>query len=156
MKQIVWIFGVSASGKETFINSLLEDSVLQKMLSIKDKRIAISKQSLKNLGKLDQSRASVLDEVFNLILSNEVVLIKWQYGDTLLGTPNTLCVKFPTLKHTCVKLTADKPEQARRLKTKTWWHDIDQEDEFLASEGALVGSSIKKLPPNFEVIELQW
>jgi len=109
-----------------------------------------------NLGKLDQSRYSIVDETSSLIKLNEVVVIKWQYGDTLLHTPITLRTMFPKLEHIVIKLNVDHDEQIRRLRTKTWWHDQGQEDEFIAKELKLVEDSVETLKTKFIITELKW
>ena len=150
MKQIIWIFGTSASGKETFIKSLKDDDLLKKVLGI-DEEVAISNESLKNLGKLDKSRLSIIDDVLELSSSNDVIVIKWQYGDTLLDTPNLLYKKLPNFKHRAVKLNVDTQEQVRRLQTKSWRYDHGKEENFIANELELVDSSIGQLNPDLEV-----
>src|SRR5664279_4379088 len=145
MKEIIWVYGTSASGKETFIKSLIKNSDLQKSLGLENKSFIISDESLKNLGNLDGLRASIIDEVSNLLESNNSVVIKWQYGDTLLNSPKVLQDKFPDLKHIVIKLKVDQQEQIRRLKTKSWWHDDGRESEFIAKELVLVDESIMKL-----------
>ncbi|NCU37816.1 hypothetical protein EOL96_02020 [Candidatus Saccharibacteria bacterium] len=156
MKQIIWIFGTSAAGKETFMKTLLHENDLQEILGIDGKRIAISKQSLENLGKLDKSRASIVNEVRGLLKFNEVVVIKWQYADSLLRTPNTLYSQFMMYKHSAVKLSVTKKEQIRRLKTKTWWHDEGAEGKFLANELLLVEKSIEELNAQFIITDMEW
>lgn len=156
MKAIVWVFGTSASGKETFISQLLKDSLLQEALGLDVKPIAVSQQSLINLGRLDESRSSIVDEISELIKVNEAVVIKWQYGDTLLNTPTILQTTYPLFRHVIIKLNVDHDEQARRLRTKTWWHDTGLEDKFIANEMKLVEDSITKLGAQFIVAELKW
>ena len=155
MKEIIWVFGTSAAGKETFIEKLLIDTKLQKTLGLSSKSIAVSKQSLVNLGKLDGSRRSIVNEVAELITLNEIVVIKWQYGDTLLHTPTTLHAMFPTFKHAVVNLSVDRDEQIRRLRTKPWWSDIGQENEFIANELKLVEDSVENLGKGFTITELE-
>jgi hypothetical protein len=156
MKEIIWVFGTSASGKETFIKAILNDKELQKTFDLDDSKIAISKESLRNLGKLDTSRASILDEVSHLRKSNDVIVIKWQYGDTLLHMPDAIREEVPAYKHTVIKLNVPKDEQVRRLKTKTWWHNEGEEDEFIAEELLLVEKSIAELDDRFTIKELDW
>ena len=156
MKEIIWIYGTSASGKETFIKSLMKNRDLQKSLGLDSHSLAISGESLKNLGNLSESRASIVDEVANLLKTKDAVIIKWQYGDTLLDSPNILHDKFPHLKHTIIKLNVDQLEQVRRLKTKSWWHDEGKESEFTTKESLLVGESIKKLNSGFNIVSYDW
>lgn len=156
MKEVLWVFGTSASGKETFIKALISDKTLREDLAVDDRKVAASAQSLKNLGKLDGSRASILDEVSELLELNDTVPIKWQYGDTLLRTPDVLYAQLPTVKHRVIRLNVDRGEQIRRLKTKTWWHDEGQEDDFIDNELKLVEGSIKALGLGFTVTELKY
>jgi predicted kinase len=53
MKEIIWVYGTSASGKETFIRELINNDELKKLLKIENVPIAISNDSQIHLGKLD-------------------------------------------------------------------------------------------------------
>lgn len=156
MKQIIWVFGTSASGKETFIRELLHNKELQGRFGITDKKIALSEQSLKNLGALGDLRTTILQEVTSLLTTNEVVLIKWQYGDTLLNTPNQLQAQLPTLYHEVINLKVEQNEQIRRLRTKSWWYDTSKEPQFITREQQIVIKSLAKLPHAFTIVNFNW
>ncbi len=156
MKEIIWVFGTSASGKETFIKALLNDNDLQKALGIDGEQIAVSDESLNNLGKLDKSRAIIINEASRLLETHEVLLIKWQYGDTLQNIPDLLYSQYPAYKHTVIKLNVGLKEQKRRLQTKSWWHDKGQEDKFIAKELKLVEDSVEGLSGRFIIIVQKW
>lgn len=156
MKKIIWIFGVSAAGKETFMKSIIVDDELRKKLGLENVKVAISEESLVNLGKLDVSRLSVVSEVETLIKTNGAVLIKWQYGDSILNNPEVLYKKFAKAEHTIVNLVVTLPEQVKRLNTKSWWHDVGQEEVFVAKETVLVRESIENLRNTFNVLDVEW
>ncbi|MFZ3009951.1 MAG: hypothetical protein WA030_02950 [Candidatus Microsaccharimonas sp.] len=156
MKEVIWVYGTSGSGKETFIKSLLVTSDLKKAFQLDNKTLVASEESLRNLGQLDNSRSSILEEVANLIRTNDVVVIKWQYGDTLLNSPNVLYERFPNLKHVVIRLNVEADEQTQRLKTKSWWTDNGKESEFIEKEISLVESSIKALNPAFDIFRHNW
>lgn len=156
MKIIIWVYGTSGSGKETFIKSLLNSDDLKKTFHLDNMSLVASKESLKNLGKLDNSRSSIIEEVATLIQKNDAVIIKWQYGDTILNSPEVLYRRFPTFKHTVIKLTVKNDKQVKRLKTKPWWTDNGKEKGFIEKEVLLVESSIKALNPGFEVLTHDW
>lgn len=156
MKEIIWVYGTSASGKETFIRKLINNDELKKLLKVENVPIAMSNNSLIHLGKLDDSRLSILSEAAELLKVNNTVVIKWQYGDSLLDSPNVLRNKFPNYKHTVIILNTDRSEQIRRLRTKMWWHDDGKEDEFIIKELSIVDKSIKKLDDGFNVINFDW
>ena len=152
MKDIVWIFGVSASGKETFIKSLIRDPRLAEKFGWRNQKIAISSESLINLGSLDNARLSIINEVSGLIVSNDIVLIKWQYGDSLLHTPQKLQDLFPDIKYSIIVMHVNETEQIKRLRTKPWWHDVGSETEFIANENKLVNKCVTELATTFTVI----
>lgn len=156
MKKIVWIFGVSAAGKETFMKSVIGEDKLRKKLGLENVTVAISEESLSNLGKLDGSRLSVVSEVETLIKTNDAVLIKWQYGDSILNSPEVLYKKFSKAEHIIVNLVVTLPEQVNRLKAKSWWHEVGKEESFIAKETVLVRESIKKLRSTFSVLDVKW
>ncbi|MEO6761704.1 MAG: hypothetical protein ABI220_05035 [Candidatus Saccharimonadales bacterium] len=154
MREIVWVFGVSASGKETFMKSLIQSPQLARQFGWDGRKIVICKESLVNLGSLDESRTSIINEVSALFGTNDVVLIKWQYGDSLLQTPQKLQEMFPNAKHSIIVMNVNDTEQVKRLRTKPWWHDMGSEIEFIASENKLVNQSVAELATTFTVIHL--
>jgi len=155
MKQIIWIYGTSAAGKETFIKSLISNADLRQKVDI-DEGFVISDGSLINLGKLDGSRESIIEEVSTLIERNSTVVVKWQYGDTLLDSPNRLRIRLPTMTHRVINLNVGQNEQIRRLKTKSWWRDSGSEGAFISHELQLVYESLLKLEPDINVLQYDW
>ena len=156
MQKIIWVFGSSASGKETFITSLMKDEALQNLYGITNAQIATCRATFDNLGDLRKLRESINNEVKHLLEENEVILIKWQYGDTLLKTPEKLQKKYPENEHIVIVLHVDHKELVRRLRIKSWWHDIGKEDEFITKELQLVSRSIKSLGADFIIKKQQW
>ncbi|MCA9318486.1 hypothetical protein KDA06_02495 [Candidatus Saccharibacteria bacterium] len=156
MKQIIWVFGTSAVGKETFMKAALNDAELQKALNLETQKIAISQESLRHLGALDGSRDTVRKDVLGLLKTNDAVFVKWQYGDTLLNTPNKLVADLPGVRHIAITLMVANEEKIKRLRTKSWWHDTGKESPFIAEEQRTVVTALGQLSDAFELVDLSW
>jgi hypothetical protein len=156
MKKIVWVLGTSAAGKATFLREQARGNRSQTLIGTRNKKVGVSKQSLINLGQLDDSRTSIITEVSELLAEKDAVFIKWQYGDSLLHIPEILYKKYPDIQHRAIVLKVGEAEQIRRLRTKSWWHEVGREKDFIAKEQELVSRAIADLPENFIVSERQW
>ena len=138
------------------MSRLIHDVSLQQKLGLADTTIGISKESFKNLGKLDGSRDSVVKDVRQLVEKYDTVLIKWQYGDSILKSPQNLLKIFPSYQHKIIHLLVIEVEQIRRLQTKDWWHEVGNEKEFISDEVSRVHSAINELSEKYEVINFDW
>ena len=83
MKEIVWVYGVSASGKETFIRKVVEERPedLLRQLGWLGKKVVASQASLSYIGQTDddevvKKRREIEDEVPRLADDNDVILVK--------------------------------------------------------------------------------
>ncbi len=124
MKEVYWVVGESAAGKETFIKNMISGNLteLEEKLNIKNKKIIASKESLRLIGvKLSNKRELILVEIPKLLKDADVVFIKWQSVDSKTDLMNRLKVILPSAKHIIIKLDASKEELIKRLPLKPLW-----------------------------------
>lgn len=156
MKEIVWVFGTSASGKETFIKHVVNDEPadLIKNLGWEDKVVSASDESLELIdGALGELRDRIIEKIPLLLQNTDVVLIKWQYVDSAAKRPQHLKDSLPDAKHKIIELKVDRDELVLRLPRKHWWHDLGKEKESLNQELGMVAASLDALP-DFEKISI--
>ena len=148
MKEVIWVFGLSASGKETFIKyiSASDDTELLSKLGLSTKRISFSTNSLKLIGgELDEQRDSILSEVQKLLSSSDVILIKWQFVDSIAKRPQKLKLLLPTARHKIICLVTDVDEIAKRLPHKPLWRQPGKERQLAKAEIPKVLQAINEL-----------
>ena len=157
MKEVVWIFGNSAAGKETFIRHITDgdDPALLTKLGWANKQLAPCHASINYIGQFDedpviQKRAMILDEVPKLIAQADVVLIKWQAVDSMSGRIEELEALLPNVNHRIIQIITTDEELAKRLPQKSWWWEDGNTEEFISEERTKVANYItelhKKLP----------
>lgn len=153
MKEIVWVFGNSASGKATFIRRVVKDTKLHVAFGWKAMSVAGCEASLKYIGQspIAESREEIIDQVASLLNDADVVLIKWQLVDSLASRLTRLQQKIPEAEHRIIRLEASRAEMIRRLQQKTWWYDYGKEDDFIDSEIKSVEESIDSVKDTFAV-----
>lgn len=156
MKEVVWIFGTSATGKETFIKKVIKDKELQERMGWKNKSISFCSESIDHIGQFDgdpaiERRKMILHKVPQLLENNDIVLIKWQIVDSKAQLPQKLKKVTIKAKHVIIRLEAPEQELVKRLRNKSWWHDYGKELEFIHLERDLVRKSISQLQNEFEV-----
>lgn len=85
MKELVWVFGNSAAGKETFIRNIANGKATgaTEKLGWTNINVAISEASIKFIGQFNNDpitkhRDKILTEVPELLKHSDVVLIKYQ------------------------------------------------------------------------------
>lgn len=159
MKELVWVFGTSASGKQTFISNILRDKELKNRLGYKGQDIAACQRSLDYLGHIGQEeivdeRRLIVNDVKHLLENHDVVLVKWQYIDSELKTPQTLKNQLPDIKHHVMNLSISSKENKKRLSGKTWRKEMFNDTEFSNREVALVKCCLDELPPEFCITTL--
>ncbi len=150
MKEVAWIFGTSASGKETFIRNAANNQPALEALGWMGRPLAACQSSLKYIGQFDgdpiiEHRRKILEEVPLLLDSVEVVLIKWQSVDSWISLPQKLREGLPGVRHRIIELRASLPELEKRLKQKPWWTDYGHEKEFIGEELEEVSRTTKDL-----------
>lgn len=157
MKEVVWIFGTSASGKETLINKLVnyKPAELIGRLVWKNKKIVACKESLDLIGgELDDLREQILEEVPKLLAKSDVVLIKWQYVDSLAKRLQRLKELLPETKHRIIELKVEVDELIKRLPNKKLWTNYGEEKALYDVELKVVPEELAKLSDQFEVVSL--
>ena len=164
MKEIIWVFGVSAVGKEAFCRYITNNptSELLSKINIASKRIAVSEISTRATGKftgdpLVRERENIPKEVSNLLNDHDVVFIKWQYTDTTEGIFKEVEEVNPSTIVKIVLLQASEDIIASRLLSKEWWqNENSQEDPMqnVLDEQELVQEQLSKLNNKYSVVTL--
>lgn len=155
MKQIVWIMGTSAVGKETFMHFLVEhpdDQIVSEInLSFP---LVVSEQSLKNVVHAGDSRAigrlDIINEVIQLTKSANTILIKWQYADSKMQIPQKLLDAYPQARHRIILLHIQSDLLDKRLGSRTWWNSIKDKKSFVKLENKIVTDSVNQLSAHME------
>ena len=158
MKEVVWVCGPSAVGKETLIRKLVTESepVLAQRLGWQGKRILVSEISLIDIGRGDDDpilaeREKILDEVPIHLKNADIVLIKWQEVDSGADRPMRLKRLLPNEKHRALFLDADFDELCEREVHKWWWNQEDSPREYRAKELKLVAKYLDDLRNDFNI-----
>ena len=149
MKEVVWVFGTSASGKETFIKRVASGKPfdLIKNLGWEGKAVTASNESLNLIdGELGELRDKVIEKIPVLLQKTDVILIKWQYVDSAAKRPQRLKDSLPDARHRIIELEVDMDELVMRLPRKHWWYDLGKEKESLTKELDMVANSLGQLP----------
>jgi len=155
MKEVVWIFGNSTAGKETFIKYVVEsrDEQLYARLDWKSKNVKASVSSIRNIGQYNNDPVTlkhddILTEVPLLLREADVVLIKWQIVDSEANRIEKLMAILPNVRHRIILIATPHNELVKRLLNKSWWDD-DDVDAFIEEETIgleeLIGSLKDKL-----------
>lgn len=132
MKEVIWVMGPSAVGKETFIKTIAGDLAALKLLNLENKSIVSCGASYHFNGNykddpIDEAREKIFDEIPDLLKNYDVVLIKWQHIDSELNRLERLKELLPEAMHRAVLLVTPRHELAERLPVKSWWHDYGKE-----------------------------
>ena len=92
MKELVWVFGISAAGKETFIRNVVNGKAAKAVekLGWENLSVAASEASLQYFDHSSDTpntkqRDEILTEVPELLKQSDVVLIKFQTNDSESG-----------------------------------------------------------------------
>lgn len=156
-KEIVWIFGTSSAGKQTFIDEVVTNKKLAKDFGWQDKVISVCQESIDYPGSIDMPeivkvRNNIPDITLEELKNSDVVLIKWQYVDSSCELPQQLKGRLPHAKHKIILLEAPQEEMEQRLNTKDWWKDKwGSVSELVGLEHKMVEKFIKELQDKFEI-----
>jgi hypothetical protein len=150
MKEVVWVIGTSASGKDTFIRNVSRNTDLVESLGWAGKSIAVCESSLEYIAQFEddpvvEQREELLEESKSLVDTADIVLIKWQQLDTQASRPQRLKDLTPTARHRIIELRVERSELIERYRLKPWWHDIGKEESFIESELKFVSDAIGDL-----------
>lgn len=127
LKEIVWVCGGVASGKDRFIRQVIagEEQDVCRRLGWSSSLLAVSESSLNYIGRfpgdteVTNLRHKIIDDVSNLDNNFEVVLIKEQRVDLKARRPEMLQELYPNAQHTIIILTCtDAVERMERYRMK--------------------------------------
>lgn len=125
--EIVWVYGASAAGKESFIRNVQAIYAVRKIFNWQDKHIAICEESIKWVARFpndsiaERERKKLGDIIPILARSSEVVLIKGQDIDLSLGTLLDVKRQLPSAIHHIVFIDVGLDELFQRVIHKPWW-----------------------------------
>ena len=129
-KEVVWVFGQSASGKETFIRKIQNDPTdyLLKVFGWGGKTISICEDSLNLIGQkeddpIDNEREVILKRVPELLENADVVLIKGQDSDLKEGRPRRLSILNKNAKQRILFISIEAKDAFARWRNKSWWKE---------------------------------
>lgn len=132
--KIIWVFGPSAVGKETFIKNNKRLELLAR-LGWTNKNIIICNESIDWVAQEDNDenelRRQNLDkiiEVYSKNNSNSVILIKGQDLDFDNNTLNIVKESLPDDEHEIIFLYVDFDILYQRYMTKKWWNETMTKD----------------------------
>ena len=130
--KIIWVYGSSAAGKETFIKSVTRsdaDELLQ-YFGWSNQPVIMCKESIDWVAQyendpLGDKRAELLDVISHLAKQNPtaIVLVKGQDLDLKAGRLKSLKDTVLSHDHEIIFLEVGIEEIFRRLKNKQWWEE---------------------------------
>ncbi len=171
---IVWIYGASAAGKETFIRKIVSDKSLKIIseLGWSNKTIIACEESMEWVGQFDgdpkiEKRKQIPYVVIENIKDKEniITLIKGQYVDLEENLPIKLYDLLPDCLHCIVFLKVDIEQLYIRVQRKIWWKSEDTKEmseQWLHDQMKLLKNISSRLPitvvnsnnENYHLVEL--
>ena len=141
MKKIVWVFGESATGKKTLINTLLKnaDIELAKCLDFEDRLIKVVEETISsNLSSFDDEdnelnrHQGILKKIADFLKSNDgsVLLIKGQTNDMDDRYGNTLrefAEMYPNIDKEILLLEVSNMDLLYERFVNKDWFQVDRE-----------------------------
>ena len=160
MKEIIWIFGNSAAGKDTFINFAIQNSESQKLsgIGLSNKKVVKSEVSTKYIGQYEGDpvtlkRDDIYTEVPELLKTANTVLVKWQIVDSKSQRVNKLLELIPDAEHRIIQICTSKDELSKRLTSKSWWKDAEI-NNFIDTENFKIQEWIDKLDHKLPITKI--
>jgi hypothetical protein len=158
-KQVVWVMGPSAAGKETFTKTATQDTGLSSRLGWNGAVVVACPASIDYIKQspddpIALKREAILSQVPDLLENAGVVLIKWQFVDTDTERPQRLQAILPEVTHRAIVLHPPQDELTERLHNKPWWDQYGYES-WIDEEVVMVADAIAQLPKTFDVTHLQ-
>lgn len=155
IKEVSWIFGTSAAGKETFVRKACASPAAFHALGWSATALAMCPSSIDIIGQYDGDpstgkRDAILREATELLHRVDVVLVKWQIVDSEAARPQLLKAMLPNSMHRVIELRTPDSELIDRLVEKPWWDSRNDPTEYIQEERQLVADSIKVLGNDFE------
>jgi len=158
--EIVWVYGSSSVGKESFILTILENKPLDLIESLgwKNKQIILCSESIEWVVQYEEDplgdkREKIPQIVVNLSNNSEnsVILIKGQGLDRRNNRLLKLKEKLPDQKHRIIFLHADIDEIFKRVKTKEWFDPKERTKDDLKEWLKSQIGYLQKLQNDFEI-----
>jgi len=129
--QIIWVYGPSAVGKETFIKYLVEEKPLKLLdqFGLSNSQLLICADSLNWVVKKNNDGNAIkrkyLDKVIENISKNNqnsAIIVKGQDLDFEYGIPTKIKRSLPTDKHRVFYLKTEFEILFSRFVEKVWWN----------------------------------
>jgi predicted kinase len=162
MKEIVWVYGPSAAGKETFVRkaSQPESEDLRQKLGWGGQLVVPCGESIEWVGRRRikddpdvLKREQLVSVVQRVVTQADVVLIKGQDVDLVANRPNQLLAAEPTYLHKVIYLAVSVAELMQRLPSKPWWNGTDTAEDVLGWTNYQL-DMLQKLDPKFALIAI--
>lgn len=162
MKQVIWIVGTSSAGKQTFITRLTHDRDMQARFGLENKKIAILDRSVSFPGDatmpdIVKERELIPRDASELLRTDVgVVLIKWQYVDSLYLLPEKLEAGMFNANHRVIILESSREESIDRLACKEWWRakGFNEATELYEHEQKLASDYIAEFEKKYKTTKL--
>ena len=133
MNKIVWVFGCSASGKETFIKEVIKGNEITKELDWNNMKIIpingsveFIKQSEEDPIEFKRLELVEIAALENQQNPNSIILLKGQNYDFKHNLVGLLKEKTPNAMHMIIFLHTDLNTCFNRMKQKNWY--VEEED----------------------------
>lgn len=160
MKEIVWVFGNSAAGKETFIRNFANRKAIVaiEILGWTNLSVTFSAASIKFIGQsnddpITKQRDIMLTETPELLKHSDVVLIKHQIVDSKSGRPEELIKRLTDSLHRIILIVTPERELIKRLPQKSWWNN-DDVTGFISEETQYTADEIYRLQSKFFITKI--
>jgi hypothetical protein len=157
-KEMVWVIGSSAAGKETFIRAVTSNDAIAARFGWTDRTIRTVPASTTYIGQtfddaITERREEILSEAIVILQVADIAIAKWQFVDTTANRLSRLAANMPGVNHRSIILHTDDDQRLKRLINKPWWTDLDAKS-FMADEQVMLSTAIKKIPDNFDIIHI--
>lgn len=126
MNKILWVFGPTASGKNTFMNNAINDNrALRELLKIEDENLIVMPIHVNTHNTM--TRYNVFRNLYRMVDNRNkydieknslVVLIHGQHSDVLNNTVQRLQIDFPEYFDEFLCIDIEKGEHERRIKSR--------------------------------------
>lgn len=130
--KIIWVFGPSAVGKETFINYIKNNQPTELLVGLGwiNKNIVVCDESINWVVQDDNDGNELLRKKLNKVIkeysknnTNSIILIKGQDLDLDNNTINIVKESLLTDEHEIIFLYVDFDILYQRYTTKKWWNE---------------------------------
>ena len=144
MQEIIWVFGISAAGKKTFLKKVDENSFSEEELKEihLPEKCKISKESLKTRKKRNQKK--IKEEIRDTLLEGFSPVLKYQEIDFESEGQNIVSEvknEFIDLKHRIIMLFIgyeQKKERWERINRESNWGHEPSRDKWISHSRILL------------------